>query len=190
MTHPDTALDHARRRLLFGRLGPACGAERGQARRRHRGYLPRLPGHCLHELAGTPARPAPSGSARLRRRRVRASRPRPAPAAPSAPPPARRVPSPSPLRRRTRRRPMPDEFHISSLVVHSRPERVHTVADRLRGMAGVAVYGGTEAGKSSSPWRPRPRARSSIASTRSSFSTACSPPPSSSTTSSQPRSRS
>jgi periplasmic nitrate reductase NapD len=42
---------------------------------------------------------------------------------------------------------VPDEFHISSLVVHSRPERVHTVADRLRGMAGVAVCGGTEAGK-------------------------------------------
>jgi periplasmic nitrate reductase NapD len=42
---------------------------------------------------------------------------------------------------------VPDEFHISSLVVHSRPERAHTVADRLRGMAGVAVCGGTEAGK-------------------------------------------
>jgi periplasmic nitrate reductase NapD len=42
---------------------------------------------------------------------------------------------------------VPDEFHISSLVVHSRPERVHTVADRLRGMDGVAVCGGTEAGK-------------------------------------------
>jgi periplasmic nitrate reductase NapD len=40
-----------------------------------------------------------------------------------------------------------DEVHISSLVVHSRPERARAVADRLRGMAGVDVHGGTEAGK-------------------------------------------
>ena len=42
---------------------------------------------------------------------------------------------------------MPDEIHISSLVVHSRPERARAVADRLRGMAGVGVHGGIEAGK-------------------------------------------
>lgn len=42
---------------------------------------------------------------------------------------------------------MPEEVHISSLVVHSRPERARAVADRLRGMAGVGVHGGTEAGK-------------------------------------------
>jgi periplasmic nitrate reductase NapD len=42
---------------------------------------------------------------------------------------------------------MPDEVHISSLVVHSRPERAQAVADRLRGMAGVGVHGGMAAGK-------------------------------------------
>ncbi len=42
---------------------------------------------------------------------------------------------------------MLDEIHISSLVVHSRPGRARAVADRLRGMAGVAVHGGVEAGK-------------------------------------------
>ena len=42
---------------------------------------------------------------------------------------------------------MLDEVHISSLVVHSRPERARAVADRLRGMAGVCVHGGTELGK-------------------------------------------
>jgi periplasmic nitrate reductase NapD len=40
-----------------------------------------------------------------------------------------------------------DEVHISSLVVHSRTERAPGVAERLRAMAGVAVCGGTEAGK-------------------------------------------
>lgn len=42
---------------------------------------------------------------------------------------------------------MPDEIHISSLIVHSRPRRARAVADRLRGMAGVRIHGGTEAGK-------------------------------------------
>jgi nitrate reductase NapD len=42
---------------------------------------------------------------------------------------------------------VPDEVHISSLVVHSRPERTRAVADHLRGMAGVGVFGGTAAGK-------------------------------------------
>ena len=42
---------------------------------------------------------------------------------------------------------MPDEIHISSLVVHSRPERARAVADRLRGVASVGVHGGVEAGK-------------------------------------------
>ena len=42
---------------------------------------------------------------------------------------------------------MPDEVHISSLLVHSRPERARAVADSLRGMVGVRVHGGTEAGK-------------------------------------------
>ena len=42
---------------------------------------------------------------------------------------------------------MPDEVHISSLVVHSRPERARAVADRLREMAGIGVHGGEEAGK-------------------------------------------
>jgi nitrate reductase NapD len=42
---------------------------------------------------------------------------------------------------------MPDEIHISSLVVHSRPERAPAIADRLRGMDGVGVHGGVGAGK-------------------------------------------
>ncbi len=42
---------------------------------------------------------------------------------------------------------MSDEVHISSLVVHSRPERARAVADRLRGMAGVLVHGGVEVSK-------------------------------------------
>ena len=42
---------------------------------------------------------------------------------------------------------MPDEIHISSLVVHSRPGRARAVADRLGRMAGVGVHGGVEAGK-------------------------------------------
>jgi len=42
---------------------------------------------------------------------------------------------------------VPDEVHISSLVVHSRPEHARAVADHLRGMDGVGVCGGTAAGK-------------------------------------------
>jgi len=42
---------------------------------------------------------------------------------------------------------MPDEVHISSLVVHSRPESAHAVAERLCGMAGVEVHCATAIGK-------------------------------------------
>jgi nitrate reductase NapD len=42
---------------------------------------------------------------------------------------------------------MPEEIHISSLVVHSRPERAPAIARHLEGMEGVAVHGGIEAGK-------------------------------------------
>ena len=42
---------------------------------------------------------------------------------------------------------MPDEVHISSLVVHSRPGSAPDVAEHLRGLAGVCVHGGVEAGK-------------------------------------------
>jgi nitrate reductase NapD len=42
---------------------------------------------------------------------------------------------------------MPDEVHISSLIVHCRPERASAVARHLRGLAGVGVHGGVEAGK-------------------------------------------
>ncbi len=42
---------------------------------------------------------------------------------------------------------MPEEIHISSLVVHSRPSQATAVAARLRGMPGVEVRGGVEAGK-------------------------------------------
>ena len=42
---------------------------------------------------------------------------------------------------------MPEQVHISSLVVHSRPGRVEAVAGHLRGIAGVGVHGGIEEGK-------------------------------------------
>jgi periplasmic nitrate reductase NapD len=42
---------------------------------------------------------------------------------------------------------MPGEIHISSLLVHSRPDRARAVAGVLRGMAGVEVHGGIEEGK-------------------------------------------
>ncbi len=42
---------------------------------------------------------------------------------------------------------MPEEIHISSLVVHSRPSQATAVAARLRGMPGVEVRGGIEVGK-------------------------------------------
>ena len=42
---------------------------------------------------------------------------------------------------------MPEEIHISSLVVHSRPSLAMAVAARLRGMPGVEVRCGVESGK-------------------------------------------
>lgn len=42
---------------------------------------------------------------------------------------------------------MPDELHISSLVVHSLPERAVAIAERVRGIEGASVHGGIEAGK-------------------------------------------
>ena len=42
---------------------------------------------------------------------------------------------------------MPDEIHISSLVVHSRPERRHAIAAQLAGMDGIELHGGVETGK-------------------------------------------
>ena len=42
---------------------------------------------------------------------------------------------------------MPDEVHISSLVVHSRPERAAMIADHLQRLPGVDVHGGIELGK-------------------------------------------
>jgi periplasmic nitrate reductase NapD len=42
---------------------------------------------------------------------------------------------------------VPEEIHISSLVVHSRPSQAAAVAARLREMPGVEVRGGVEAGK-------------------------------------------
>jgi nitrate reductase NapD len=42
---------------------------------------------------------------------------------------------------------MTDEVHISSLVVHSRPERASAIARQLETMSGVAVHGGIEVGK-------------------------------------------
>jgi periplasmic nitrate reductase NapD len=41
----------------------------------------------------------------------------------------------------------PPSVHISSLVVHGRPERAQAVARHLRALRGVAVHGGVEAGK-------------------------------------------
>jgi periplasmic nitrate reductase NapD len=42
---------------------------------------------------------------------------------------------------------MPDEVHISSLVVHSRPGQALAVAGRLRSLEGVDIHGGVEQGK-------------------------------------------
>ena len=42
---------------------------------------------------------------------------------------------------------MPEEIHISSLVVHSRPSQAMAVAARIREMPGVEVRGGIEVGK-------------------------------------------
>jgi periplasmic nitrate reductase NapD len=42
---------------------------------------------------------------------------------------------------------MPDEVHISSLVVHSRPRQAAAVAAEMRRMPGVEVRGGVETGK-------------------------------------------
>ena len=42
---------------------------------------------------------------------------------------------------------MPEEIHISSLVVHSRPWQATAVAARLREMPGVEIRGGVEQGK-------------------------------------------
>ena len=42
---------------------------------------------------------------------------------------------------------MPEEIHVSSLVVHSRPWQATAVAARLREMPGVEIRGGIEAGK-------------------------------------------
>ena len=42
---------------------------------------------------------------------------------------------------------MPDEMQISSLIVHSRPERAPAIARHLRTLAGVGVHGGVEVGK-------------------------------------------
>ena len=42
---------------------------------------------------------------------------------------------------------MPEEIHISSLVVHSRPSQATAVAARIWEMPGVEVRGGVEAGK-------------------------------------------
>ena len=42
---------------------------------------------------------------------------------------------------------MPDELHVSSLVVHCRRERAAEVAATLRGLDGVEVHGGVPEGK-------------------------------------------
>jgi len=42
---------------------------------------------------------------------------------------------------------MPEESHVSSLIVHSRPERAAAIARELGTMAGVEVHGGVEAAK-------------------------------------------
>jgi len=42
---------------------------------------------------------------------------------------------------------MPDEFHVSSLVVHCRRERAAEIAAALRGMGGIEVHGGVPEGK-------------------------------------------
>jgi nitrate reductase NapD len=42
---------------------------------------------------------------------------------------------------------VPDEFHISSLVVHCRRESAANVATALRAMEGMEVHGGVREGK-------------------------------------------
>ncbi|WP_262030135.1 chaperone NapD [Microvirga sp. Mcv34] len=42
---------------------------------------------------------------------------------------------------------MSRECHISSLVVHSRPDRVQAISERIGLIEGAAVHGGAEAGK-------------------------------------------
>jgi nitrate reductase NapD len=42
---------------------------------------------------------------------------------------------------------MSRECHISSLVVHSRPDRVASIVERLGAVEGVEVHGGQETGK-------------------------------------------
>ncbi|MBB4041767.1 nitrate reductase NapD [Microvirga flocculans] len=42
---------------------------------------------------------------------------------------------------------MSRECHISSLVVHSRPDRVASVVDGIGAIEGAEVHGGEEAGK-------------------------------------------
>ena len=42
---------------------------------------------------------------------------------------------------------MNGECHISSLVVHSRPDRVSAIIERIRAIEGVEIHGGQETGK-------------------------------------------
>lgn len=42
---------------------------------------------------------------------------------------------------------MSAECHISSLVVHSRPDRVQSILESLRSIEGAEVHGGADAGK-------------------------------------------
>ena len=42
---------------------------------------------------------------------------------------------------------MSGEYHISSLVVHSRPDRVPFIVERIGAIEGAEVHGGEEAGK-------------------------------------------
>ena len=42
---------------------------------------------------------------------------------------------------------MNSECHISSLVVHSRPDRVQAILETLRTIEGAEVHGGTDTGK-------------------------------------------
>ena len=51
-------------------------------------------------------------------------------------------------------RTVPEEIHISSLVVHSRPSQATAVAARIREMPGVEVRGGVEVGKLVFPLEP------------------------------------
>ncbi len=42
---------------------------------------------------------------------------------------------------------MSRECHISSLVVHSRPERIPAIIERIAGIEGAEIHGGQETGK-------------------------------------------